>query len=379
VSQFNKVLVINSYAGSITLAATQAGFDILASMEDSGYALGTQKLNFPRLTYIDQLPWPMLHDRALADCIVAAHPPCAAFSAQNNSTNKGVNSSHFNCTKRVLDYSAAFDAAAIVIESVTGAYLGAKDFYDEWASSHPYDCYRILQNACTFGVPQWRPRYWTVMVRKGLINQLILRHTRKYVTLGEALGTGIEGEKNPYTEKYWSRQCDGLKTGGMTNESIRLITTEFTGHLGRTIAAVEEADIYETKLKYNISSFDSHVFTMLPLDGFAHTVMCVSNWLYLGRPVNMPELNVIAGFPADYKFDKPREQKCYLSKGVAPPVAKWLLEEVRSNLQGETLLTPLTVNEYVYEIKPGETADMRVKKAEVKQRNVDNLFVDNVL
>lgn len=373
-SQYNKILVINSYAGSITLAATQAGFDILASMEDSGYALGTQKLNFPRLTYIDRLPWPMLHDRALADCIVAAHPPCAAFSAQNNSTNKGVNSSHFNCTKRVLDYSAAFDAAAIVIESVTGAYLGAKDFYDEWASTHPYDCYRVLQNACTFGVPQWRPRYWTVMVRQGLLREdtLILRHIRKYVTLGEALCEGIDGEKNPYTEKYWSRQVEGLLAGGLQDSQVKHITTEYEGHLARVLLQVFGEfglNIHEIKKRFTISSFDSHVFTMLPPDGFAHTVMCVSNWLYLGRPVNMPELNVIAGFPADYKFDKPREQKCYLSKGVAPPVAKWLLEEVRSNLQHEAL-RPLASHEYLYEIKPGETADMRVKRAEVKQRSL---------
>ena len=69
---------------------------------------------------------------------------------------------------------------------------------------------------------------------------------------------------------------------------------------------------------------------------------------------------MIAGFPADYKFAKIRDQKCYLSKGVAPPVAAWLINEIRENLQGEKEPT-LTGPEYLYLIKSGEIADLRVK------------------
>lgn len=366
----DQVVIINGYAGSLTVAATQGGYRILASLEDVGYGLDAQRANFPDLTYIPEMPWPYAD---LRGCMVIAHPPCAAFSAQNNSTNKGTSSTHFDCTRRVVNYAAQGGADAILVESVTGAYEGARSFYDEWSEQHRYNVYRILQNAVTFGVPQWRPRYWTVLIRRDACvhpeGYFILKHARKYVTLGEALGTGIEGEKNEYTERYWVRQVEGLKAGGMRQEFINELVTLNTGHLARVIAEQEEADLFETKQKYTISSFDSHVFTMLPWDGFAHTVMCVSNWLWQGRPVNVPELNVIAGFPANYKFPKLREQKCYLSKGVAPPVARWLLDQVRANLDGVVDLGR-AIDQQVYVLKSGETADLRVKREQARQREL---------
>jgi site-specific DNA-cytosine methylase len=304
---------------------------------------------------------------------VIAHPPCAAFSAQNHSGNKGVDSSHFDCTRRVVNYAADGNADAIMVESVTGAYEGARAFYDEWSVQNGYNLYRILQNSCTFGVPQWRPRYWTVLIRRDVClhreEYFILKHERKYVTLGEALGPGLVGPKNDYTERYWQRQVEGLKKGGMTDEQINDLVVGNNGHLARVIAELSDADLLETKIKYTISSFDSHVFTMLPPDGFAHTLMCVSNWLWCGRPINIPELNVIAGFPWDYQFPRPREQKCYLSKGVAPPVARWLLDQVRYNLDGEVNLDH-DVNEHIYILKPGETADLRVNRAQAARREL---------
>lgn len=366
----DKVVIINGYAGSLTVAATAGGYNILASLEDHGYGLDAQRANFPKLTYVPELPWPYAN---LQGCMVIAHPPCAAFSAQNSSANKGTSSTHFDCTRRVVDYAAQGEADAIMVESVTGAYEGARTFYDEWSAANGYNLYRILQNACTFGVPQWRPRYWTVLIRQDACHNyegyFILKHTPKYVTLGEALGFGIPGPTNEYTERYWIRQVEGLKAGGMSEEQINTLVNEQTGHLARVLAELEEADIYETKQKYNISSFDSHVFTMLPWDGFAHTVMCVSNWLWQGRPVNMPELNVIAGFPVDYQFPKPREQKCYLSKGVAPPVARWLLDQVRDNLDGTATLD-IFEPEHAWILKSGETADLRVKREQARQREL---------
>ena len=124
---YNDVVVINSYAGSPTIAATQGGYNILASLEDGGYGLDAQRANFPNLTYVDNLPWP---EADLTGMMVIAHPPCAAFSAQNNSANKGVDSTHFACTRRVIDYACLHNAAAVMIESVPGALEGARAFYD---------------------------------------------------------------------------------------------------------------------------------------------------------------------------------------------------------------------------------------------------------
>jgi site-specific DNA-cytosine methylase len=372
---YANVLVINSYAGSLTQACIRSGLNILASLEDHGYGLDTQSLNFPELLYVPSLPWPD-PGMPLTDAIVVAHPPCAAFSAQNNSANRGVDSTHFDCTRRVYNYACDHRAAAILIESVTGAYAGAETYYDKIQAAGDYHIFKVLQNAVTFGVPQWRPRYWTVLVRTGLLkhsqDQFILHHKRRYVTLGQALGDGIDGPVNPYTERYWAKQLQGLKEGGLSNEQIKYMLENETGHLARVLSRLHDLSIPEAKARFNISSFDSHVFTLLPEHGFAHTVMCVSNWLWRGRPVNVPELNVIAGFPAEYKFAKLADQKCYLSKGVAPPVAVWLIGELRANLLGWKDLN-CQGDEHMYLLTPGDTADLRVKRGDVRDKD---LFAD---
>lgn len=375
--KFEDVLIINSYAGSLTVAADWLGLNILASMEDAGYALGTQKLNFPNLTYVDHLPWPD-PGYSLENTVVIAHPPCAAFSNQSSNfksldnNKRGVTSKHFDCTRRVIDYAGMNCAAALLIESVRGALEGAREFYDTYPQRYDFDVYRILQNACTFEVPQWRPRYWTVMIRRGMLPHDILniRHTRNYSSLAEALDGDYDNcEKNAYTEKYWQIMKDKLVKSGLYYSQIEeLATGEWGfGPIDRTLGKVFDLDEIDTRKRFNISGFDSHVFNVLDPRGVSPAVMCGYNWLWKGRPINVPELNIIAGFPPHYQFDKQREQKCYLSKGVAPPVAAWLLNEVQQNLLGNTSLNG-GFREHVWLLKPGETADLQVTRDQVKQR-----------
>ena len=94
------VLIINSYACSITQACVDEGVEIRGSYEDSGYGIDIQKRNFPSLRYIPKLPWPA---DDLSNTVVMAHPPCAAFSAQNTSkAARGTDAKKFDCTKRVM-------------------------------------------------------------------------------------------------------------------------------------------------------------------------------------------------------------------------------------------------------------------------------------
>ena len=46
-----KVLVINSYAGSITLGASSLGCEIVGSYEDKNFFLDAQKANFPDIDF----------------------------------------------------------------------------------------------------------------------------------------------------------------------------------------------------------------------------------------------------------------------------------------------------------------------------------------
>jgi site-specific DNA-cytosine methylase len=375
---YGKVCVINGYAGSLTVAAHQAGLKVVASLEDCGYGLDAQRANFPNLTYVEREPWPAAD---LRDTPVIAHPPCAAFSMQNNNPKaKGLDTAHFDCTRAVLRYAAENQSPAIMIESVPGAYEGARNFYDHWCQGYLYDCYRILQNAVTFGVPQWRPRYWTVLIKRGRLDhtwgKLILRHRRLYRTIEETLGGwgyGLAGEQVPWLERKWTRQLQFLNEGGLNNTEIEELAGGGWGYgpLVRLLATRYDLTREEAQERFHISNYQADGFKVLDPNGYTSTLMWDSAWLWHGRPCTVPEYNVLAGFPADYKFPKLRMQGSYLSKGVAPPVARWLLDNVRANLEDKTIqgmrgIDPRSwpQDQRLYEVSPGGTADLRVTKKE---------------
>src|SRR5579863_6309416 len=223
-----KVLIVNSYGGSLTKAVLDEGHPIIASMEDHNFGIDSQMLNFPDLTYHRDLhDWPL--DMDLRDSIVIAHPPCSGFSTQNRSKSpevRGKLSNAFACTTRLLDYVMPRRPEAIVIESVPGAMEGARPIHDFYAKNYGYDLYRVLQNAASFGTPQWRRRFWAVFVRQkpGRPQQFEfrLRHNIKY--LGDVLDmNNVDPEKMTWHTKNWARQVELLRKKGMTEEKFREI------------------------------------------------------------------------------------------------------------------------------------------------------------
>src|SRR5215472_17685148 len=140
------VLIINSYAGSLTIAATQLGLKIRGSYEDAGFGLRTQRLNFPDLRYVEVLPWPK---DDLSKTVVIAHPPCAAFSMQNMSQRQhmGVGTDAFEQHEVVMNYALGHGCRALAIESVLGTLAGGRQVHERLAKRYDYQVHRILQNA----------------------------------------------------------------------------------------------------------------------------------------------------------------------------------------------------------------------------------------
>lgn len=343
------VLIINSYAGSLVLAATQLGLKVRGSYEDAGFGLRTQRLNFPGLRYVEKLPWP---DDDLSGTIVIAHPPCAAFSHQNNSNDmsrRGAGTEAFACTKRVMEYALSHGCQALAIESVCGALEGGRQAHDEAASKYGYQVFRILQNAVTFGVPQWRPRFWVVFSN----GHLALTYQPQVVRLSAALlptGTPI-----PEPSMFWKRAA----AKGWPRE--RVLAELLNGDVfGRTLeVAVEKLRVDEAGA---VAALDLRGFRcahprVLNPEEVATTLMQDSWWVVLGRVMYQEEYCQVMGFPADYKFHQgdAKQFRMYLSKGVCPPVAKWLLAN----------LTGLAKGEVTHTILPGYTLDLRPKRGEL--------------
>jgi hypothetical protein len=54
-------------------------------------------------------------------------------------------------------------------------------------------------------------------------------------------------------------------------------------------------------------------------------ILTDSIWYARGRQLFLEEYCAIMGFPTDYKWPKPHMARMFLSKGVCPPVATWVL------------------------------------------------------
>jgi site-specific DNA-cytosine methylase len=379
-----RVLIINSYAGSLLIAAKQEGCQVIASLEDKGYGIASQKLNYPRERYVDQHPWPDLFRETCEEAICLAHPPCSCFSIQGANANpetRGVNSPAFASSKKAIEYALESQVKALAVESVCATMEGAREYHDQAAKRHGYRVHRILLNAITFGVPQWRPRFWCLFVRGDFPEKLFLHHRPTYRTVGETLARvkpadtipGVERDFQKWRERLAAHQIPLAKVLEQESAygSVPYLAARYLGwELGGSKSAVE----YKFVEKYGFSKFSSAWSIQLNPGGFTPTLMATSNWWVDGRPLTRPEYCAIAGFPTDYKFDKPRETQAYLSRGVAPPVARWILRQLINHVKGAVNIGQVQqVTDQALFAEPGSVSDFRVSRKELKQKKLFDL------
>ena len=392
------VLIINSYAGSLTLAAHQEGHKVIGSYEDAGYGLEVQKANFPKLDYRATVDaWPVKQD--LSGTLVIAHPPCSAFSQMTRYFEHaqeqlvGVDCPAFAQTKKVIEYTLRNKAAALAVESVPGALEGAVQVHDAVASRYGYDVFRVLQNAMSFGVPQWRPRFWAVFLPRGKSLRLPSL-PESYRVVGDVLqdsGTEIEADvmrvdhQFDIVRKRWGLGFSRRLRAGQyapgrfptllerkLKEDGELSTVGASAsNRGTQYAQGSKGSIAkEFCLSGNSTNgktmtrtpFFSNCLRILDPAEPAPTVLGNSWWLAEGRALYQEEYKACMGFPTDYVFPAPsalRQFRTYLSKGVCPPVARWVLQALQASVTGARC-----PGETLY---AGQTADLRPSRAAVRE------------
>lgn len=387
------VLIINSYAGSLTVGAHAAKFDVRGSYEDSGYGLVVQRENFPKLdyrpTYAD---WPKRQD--LSSTIVLAHPPCSAFSQMTPRYMEGqleklhgTGSGAFQCTISVLDYSMRNKAVAVCVESVPKALEGARGVHEAFAKKHGYDLYRVMQNAATFGAPQYRTRFWAIFVRRGATKGFALQAPQVPVRRVEDIvhpnGTAIERDEEQYAEQVvrlsarWDRKFarEALqgKWGYGPLAAILMRRLKQDGELMDVkVPVMKTGREYDAGSQNAVSKafclrgpFFTNILRVLDPKALAPTLLGCSWWALPGRTLNMEEYKLIMGFPADYKFPPKslRKFREYLSKGVCPPVAKWVLEQTAANLMGRAGRGQQVEPGGTHDITPGSRDEFKAEAA----------------
>jgi site-specific DNA-cytosine methylase len=348
------VLCVNTYGGSLLLGATAAKAAIVATLEDVGFGSDLQALNFPKVPrYERRADWPEKFSTSWRAIDVIAHPPCAAFSAQNTSANRrGTNTDAFHCHQDVMDYSLGHRCRSLAIESVMGAYEGAHESYEEAALKHGYRVNYVMVNSASLGVPQWRERIWIIFhqVPKRQAFKIDLRP--KYTTLRSVLnpsGTHFEFGGSP--RRVWDKIRSSV-TAKWPSGAICAV-------LEKVYDIPREPNFKGTRDKFGITGFTtSHVRFIGPND-FASVVLYDQLLAYGKRILTVEEYCSIMGFPRDYKWGKRVKQfRAYLSKGVCPPVAAWVLKMVDKNATGWT--GPATHEEIDF----GGVIDLRIKKAD---------------
>ncbi len=356
------VLIINSYAGSLVVAAKAAGLKIRGSYEDSGYGIDLQQANFPDLDYRETRDqWPERQD--LRDTIVLAHPPCAAFSAQNNSPSKrGKDAPKFQCTLDVINYAMTNRALALCVESVPGALEGAREVHDAFAKEHGYQLFRVMQNAVTFGVPQWRPRFWAIFVRKGALKQgrFTYHHEPERTTVKDILDA--RGPAVEVLERKLAEQVRRLKDDFGPKLAHNLVRGEYGyGMLPALLRRKLRSDgkkvgsQLEVARKHCVWGFYmSQTMRVLDPRSHAFTILGISWWTVNGRNLTQREWKRLMGFPADYAVPERRvpQLRFYLSRGVCPPVARWIAETTIANVTGRT-------SRHSLEARPGDLIDVQ--------------------
>lgn len=317
----NEVMTINSYAGSLLLGAEAAGANVIASCEDIGFGSNMQEYHWPRVPHYRQPPWPEFD---MSQRMIIAHPPCSAASTMNPvASTKGANSAAFGCTKRVLDYAVAHNTHTVAIESVVPACDMARSVHDEYAKKGGWNLYRIFQNAEHFGVPQHRLRFWAVFSKT---SEFCADWKPRMKKLRDILGApGVVADVH---HRMLEAQSELLAKYGVNARDLWLgkLGHGLVRNMLKKLKLSKESAVHPTRFAVNTPY-------LLNPDGVSPCLLGGCAWYVsdeacpLGaRPLTSGEYNLIMGFPADYWIQPERQRTTFLSKGVVPPVAQWIVK-----------------------------------------------------
>lgn len=326
------VLAINTYGGSLLLGAKAVKANVVATMEDTGYGSDLQAMNFPKIPrYEKTADWPEKFSVPWSKIDVISHPPCKSFStmAARYNSHRGVDESGgFSCHINVMNYALGHGCRSLAIESVMGAYKIGHEEYEKFARQYGYHLTFIFLNAVTFGLPQWRPRVWMLFHKSKRFRVI---HKPKYVPLQAVLDPGpttvpIFSD----TKLLWEKTRPLLKGKNPI------------GHIFAVLQKKFKIDYAGLRAKYPMMTrgYLSGYVRFLDPTGFATTLLGDTTWAVGDRLLSIEEYCAIAGFSRNYKFNIARhpnnygDARSYLSRGVCPPIAAWILKMQDQNAVG---------------------------------------------
>jgi site-specific DNA-cytosine methylase len=347
------VLVINTYGGSLLLGAKAVKANVVATMEDTGYGSDLQAMNFPKIPrYEKTADWPEKFLVPWSKIDVISHPPCKSFStmaARYNSHRGTADGGGFDCHRGVMSYALGHGCRSLAIESVMGAYAGGREEYETAATKYGYHVVYVFLNAVAFGIPQYRPRVWMIFTKR---RKFFVNFKPKYVPLQAVLDPGpTTVPVFSDTKLLWEKTRPLLKGKNPI------------GHIFAVLQKKFKIDYAGLRAKYPMMTrgYLSGYVRFLDPTGFATTLLGDTTWAVGDRLLTIEEYCAIMGFPRNYKFNVARhpnnygDARSYLSRGVCPPIAAWILKAMDLNASGWK-------GEFTHQSNDEGIIDLRVRK-----------------
>ena len=348
------------FAGGFTHGVLEAGFDVLAQLEEGEYGVATSKINHPSVpVYTSRTggpgyAWPTeaLIDRGVD--LVYANPPCAPFSNAARSragtpTDRWKNDPRVACIRNAFSLLASLRPRVWVWESVQAVMTNGQGLIDELSADAAmlgYQTTCVLFENARLGVPQYRRRCFVVF--HDVLLGWAYPHDSPLITVRDAFapitsGALLDGSPPPPRPRQGEKALrdylsllDGTPPGGaLYKEWNRRNPDE---------------SLWERNARGGVIGRPRFLDKRLAWDEPAKTMTGGATKFHPEKPryITVLEQQLLCGYPPEYRFIGPlNSMYAQTAQAVMPPTGRWLAETARRGIElgtREKCRSPYIVN-----------------------------------
>lgn len=316
-----RALGAHIYAGGHTLGvrATKR-FDTLAHLEEGAFGAETSRKNLGVEVRVGMDQWKADLWRNDVDWLYT-NPPCAAWSSAG--TRRGAAHDLARHTERVFDLIPEVRPTVFSWECVTNVATAGKEFVLERARQAlgwGYDVHLVTLEVADLGLPSMRKRFFFVASKVAM--EFPLPFARR-TTVREAW-KDLPADRGP--------------GAGASAEEVKLLKLMPVGQHNGSLRNFVDNDLRAAAEKYGLKIRPAFSQKRLRWDEPSYTVMGGSHLWHPDEPrrITILEQQVLAGYPADYKFSGSiQNQYAEIGKAVTLPAARWLATAVAGSLDAD--------------------------------------------
>lgn len=327
------------FAGGFTYGVKQAGFNVVAQLEDGAYGVATTKLNHPELP-VHTVPaeWPLDELAARGIDFVYGNPPCAPFSNAGTSPKKVGQMGDWwkrdpraSCITRMFGVLERVRPTVWAWESVQPALRRGRELVDELtaiARTHGYAASYVLINALHLGVSQRRRRVFFVFHKVAFDWEYPEPEERVVHTVREAWEPLLSGKVEDHGQTH-------VITNPAHVPLVPLIPPG--GSLLRVWEKLNPPETWQRNKYGNVVGRPRFLDTRLDYEAPCPTLTGGATKLHpdKDRYITILEQQLLCGYPPEYVFTGKTLGDMYAqtAQAVMPPVGTWLARNVRRAIE----------------------------------------------